>query len=926
MKSKYRHFYKAMLAKVLAAVMVVLSIAVTPLHYAQAAPVPKLTKDKISILVGKKYDLNIKNEISNSSSRWSASDEKIATVTQMGVVTGVRKGTATITCKITAPKKVYILTCKVTVSEAKSNKPTPKPTQKPKPTCTPKPTSTPIPTNTPTPTLTPIPTPIPEFTDLNQSEIVAELGAGWNLGNQLEAVVNGFPGETNWGNPVITEDLIKAVKAAGFQSIRIPVSYFNYIGAAPNYQVDPTWLDRIQEVVDYCVNNDMYAIINMHGDGYNTIEGSWLLCNGQDQETIKAKYRAVWSQIAERFKYYDEHLIFESMNEEFDGNYNSPVAEYYNNINAYNQIFIDTVRLSGGYNDMRWVLVPGWNTDITYTAGNYGFVIPTEHYLSEDIPEGEKRIMISVHYYAPWDFCGGESGEITQWGESATDSTRVSTHSGQSYMAAQFKLLNTSFTSKGYPVVVGEYGSIDKSEFDPASTYYRAYYARKLCENSVKNGCIPMIWDNGFNGRYGFAYFDRSAATVTQPEIIAAIMEIYHGSTETGTATGIALDQSELNMTIGDAAVTLHASLTPADSTDKISWSSSDETVATISDSGIVRAYTLGTTVITALANGHTAQCTVQVKESQNVTVALYALETQSWSTIKSPSNAQISTNGGTFTLSLTGSQNMLSNIGSLYIKDLQVQSGVATESIVSNAKIKIEAVKFNGVNCTVIQQQPEEAVNQSSHALDFPILNQWADGSEKISEAIKNAAGSYQLTAAPYQESNTIEVTFTISEVVMSNVTPTPTPSPTPTPDPGTVTATPITSIKYDFAISGVNTETSLTFVNQTSNWSNGSADMTMNGNGDYFVTIILDNAAGMVNMGYFNPISGSTITAALTKITVNGAYELNYTANLDVGSSTANGLNNIWNTAAGTKIAEGTNGYIELNNDKTAFLFYVK
>lgn len=265
------------------------------------------------------------------------------------------------------------------------------------------------------------------FEDLNQSQIVEAMGPGWNLGNQLESVTDNVPEETNWGNPVITEKLIQSVKAAGFKSIRIPVSYFAKIDDDKDYTIDSKWLDRVQEVVDYCIKNDLYAVINIHGDGYNTIDGSWLLCNGKNQTEIKKKYKKVWKQIAERFKNYDEHLLFESMNEEFDGSYSEPNKEYYQNINDYNQIFVDTVRKTGDNNTKRWLIIPGWNTNIDYTAGDYGFKLPTDQYRDKSIDKEEQRIMISVHYYSPWDFCGGENGVITQWGNEADDPSKTST-------------------------------------------------------------------------------------------------------------------------------------------------------------------------------------------------------------------------------------------------------------------------------------------------------------------------------------------------------------------------------------------------------------------------------------------------------------------------------------------------------------------
>ena len=363
------------------------------------------------------------------------------------------------------------------------------------------------------------------FEDLNQSQIVEAMGPGWNLGNQLESVTDNVPEETNWGNPVITEKLIRSVMAAGFKSIRIPVSYFAKIDDDKDYTIDSKWLDRVQEVVNYCIKNDLYAVINIHGDGYNTIDGSWLLCNGKNQTEIKKKYKKVWKQIAERFKNYDEHLLFESMNEEFDGSYSEPNKEYYQNINDYNQIFVDTVRKTGDNNTKRWLIIPGWNTNIDYTAGDYGFKLPTDQYRDKSIDKEEQRIMISVHYYSPWDFCGGENGVITQWGNEADDPSKTSTTCDETYMKNQLNLMKTTFADKGYPVFIGEYGSIGKTSYDSENEYYRAYFARKLCQLSRKNGCIPMYWDNGYNGVHGFGLFDRTTCEVTQPVIIDAIME-----------------------------------------------------------------------------------------------------------------------------------------------------------------------------------------------------------------------------------------------------------------------------------------------------------------------------------------------------------------------------------------------------------------
>ncbi len=374
-----------------------------------------------------------------------------------------------------------------------------------------------------------------DFTQLNASQIVSAMGAGWNLGNQLEANSNGTPSETAWSNPTVTKALIQAVKTAGFNTIRIPVSYLSKIGSAPDYTIDPTWLARIKEVVDYAYSQGMFVVINIHGDGYNSVTNSWLLCNSSDQTTIKAKYQKVWEQIANTFVNYNEHLIFESMNEEFDGTYGTPNTNYYSNINAYNQIFVDTVRQTGGNNSARWLLVPGWNTNIDYTVGNYGFELPTDTYRSTTVPSSEQRIMISSHYYSPWDFCGDQSGTITQWGLAATNSAKKSTWGQEDYLNSEFKSMYDKFVTQGYPVVIGEYGSVDKTSADPTNSTYRAAFAKSVCLTAKQYGCVPIYWDNGYNGQYGFGLFNRSTYTVTQQGIIDAIMSGI-GSTTTPTS------------------------------------------------------------------------------------------------------------------------------------------------------------------------------------------------------------------------------------------------------------------------------------------------------------------------------------------------------------------------------------------------------
>lgn len=382
-------------------------------------------------------------------------------------------------------------------------------------------TTTTVATTTTTTTATQNPEPAPAETKGDSVQFSQNLMPGWNLGNQLESNSDGTPSETAWGNPVITENLIKQVKAQGFKSIRIPVSYLSKIGAGPNYTIDSKWLDRVQEVVDMCINNGLYAIINIHGDGYYSVKGGWLLCgeSASEQKTIKAKYEKVWEQIAKRFKNYDDHLVFESMNEEYDGTYNNPNPEYYNNINAYNQIFVDTVRKAGGNNNNRYLLIPGWNTDINFTTGDCDtytmeakFVIPND-----------SRIMISVHYYTPWEFCGEEGYDtFYKWGDSVKKF--VKRRQSETLVNRQFDKLYNAFIKNGYGVVIGEYGSIDRTHKDKSNTTYRAYFAEYVNYAAHQRNIVTVYWDNGYNGNHGFGLFDRTKCTVTQPEIIKGII------------------------------------------------------------------------------------------------------------------------------------------------------------------------------------------------------------------------------------------------------------------------------------------------------------------------------------------------------------------------------------------------------------------
>ncbi len=666
-----------------------------------------------------------------------------------------------------------------------------------------------------------IPAPAPaqaagsSFTDLNQEQITEAMGAGWNLGNQLEASSGGIPNETAWSGVEVSESLIRSVKANGFSSIRIPVSWLGKIGAAPNYTIDQTWVNRIKTIVDWAIKYHLYVVINMHGDGYKSVQGGWLLPDAEDQDTIKKKYEIVWGQIAEAFKDYDEHLIFESMNEiganlvndKDESATTKAVRSVYGNINDYNQIFVDTVRKTGGNNAKRWLLIPGFNTNIDYTAGNYGFQIPEDNNRSADIPEEEKRIMISVHYYNPWDFCGQEDYHVTQWGEEA-DASRTAGYGTEKDMEDSFAKLKRVFTSKGYPVVIGEYGAIDKTTKDNSgkdadgnvdleNNSFRAYFAWKVCTESKKNGCIPVYWDNGWSGDFGYSLISRgteqdkkkgfrSAGKVMQPEIVTAIVGCFGG--QSGTATAVSLDKQTITMDLTDAGQQLTAEMTPGDAKDTITWESSDESVARVSYRGKVTPKGVGTCLVTAtVPNGPSAYCIVKVTEPRSFKAGLYA-QINGWSTLSGKDYLEIGENGtGKYTLTLTGAKSNFQPLYSLYIKDVTAFKGIAGQTMLKSADITIDSIKFNGHSHTLKrntftydrakQEELDEngmvqSFGSSDGAFDFAILNAWAESKCYISDMVVGSnAGTTAFTfpSSEYlDEENTVTIELTISNAVV--------------------------------------------------------------------------------------------------------------------------------------------------------------
>lgn len=345
-------------------------------------------------------------------------------------------------------------------------------------------------------------------------ELAAQINLGWNIGNSLEAI----GGETAWGNPVVTQELIDLVKANGFNAIRIPCSW-DQNSNSTTAEINAAWLNRVKEVVEYCIDNDMYALLNIHWDG------GWLEnnCTTDKQEENNAKQKAFWEQIATHLRDYDEYLLFASANEP-----NVDNATEMGVLESYHQTFVDAVRSTGGKNAYRTLVVQGPSTDIIKTDDLMN-TLPTDTV--------EDRMMVEVHYYNPWQFAG--LTEDASWGDmfyywgdgyhSTTDTSRNTTWGEEEYLEENFGLMKTKFVDQGIPVILGEYGAIRRNDLtgDDLTLHLdsRAYYIKTVTEQAIANGLLPFYWDEGSIGNHGFGIFDRSDNSIFDQKVLTALQE-----------------------------------------------------------------------------------------------------------------------------------------------------------------------------------------------------------------------------------------------------------------------------------------------------------------------------------------------------------------------------------------------------------------
>lgn len=402
--------------------------------------------------------------------------------------------------------------------------------------------------------------------DLTALEATRLMGNGINLGNTLEACDNNVGIKTNaplsyetyWGQPKTTQAMIDGMKAAGFDTIRIPVAWMTnathlYEG---DYTIDAGYMDRVEEVVRYARKAGMYVIINDHWDG------GWYGMFGSESAETRAlameAYKGMWQQIAERFRDYSDYLIFESANEELGGRFdeNSPLYcsdsvvtyltddERYALTNEINQTFVDVVRATGGNNATRFLLIAGYSTNIDQTCDDR-FQMP------KDIVDS--KLMVSVHYYDPWSYCGASSAaSATKWG-------KVSDYE---YLDQQLAKM-TKFTEAGYGVVIGEYGALPSSDGLKDNTL--AYHTAFL-DACTKYNLTNCLWD--CSGLY-----KRVSQTFADDDILAMYQEKRQANEEGQDYADVqAAAAAEIAAAAAEAPVTFQTDAVVVDDQTALAW------------------------------------------------------------------------------------------------------------------------------------------------------------------------------------------------------------------------------------------------------------------------------------------------------------------------------------------------------------------
>ena len=369
--------------------------------------------------------------------------------------------------------------------------------------------------------------------NMDSAAYMSRMGLGWNYGNSLDqaidtskmsdeekAKVNVKYCETSANNLVLTQKNVDTLKQYGFRNVRIPVAWSNLMDISEDkmtYTINEGYLQRVEQVINYCLNDGMYAIVNIHYDG------DWWGQFGDADESVRkqawARFRQIWTQVSNRYRDYSDRLIFESANEELGDRLNDnwvkrdtnnktgvlTVDEQYETMNKINQDFVNIVRQSGGNNEKRYLLIAGYSTNIERTCDER-FVMPTDP-IKEN---GVSKLSVSVHYYTPWNYCGGSeyhqveggAARLYDWG---TDEDIKAMHAELDKMS--------KFTEQGYGVIIGEYG-VQTTAADGI-----ANYIYEMGQYALEKGMIPVLWDNG-------GWFNRQKNIISYDDVAQAILDM----------------------------------------------------------------------------------------------------------------------------------------------------------------------------------------------------------------------------------------------------------------------------------------------------------------------------------------------------------------------------------------------------------------
>ena len=326
---------------------------------------------------------------------------------------------------------------------------------------------------------------------INTKDVVDNMGLGWNLGNTLDAWNEGHQGvesETCWGNPTTTRELIEELHKKGFKSIRLPTTWKNHL-IDENYTIDPEWMKRVKEIVDWCIEFDLYVILNDHHDNADLIEetisyGSGYFPLKKDLEESERFIYNIWKQIALAFNTgYDHHLIFEALNEprlkgykaEWSYKKDDPYCEEACEVlNKYLQVAVNAIRETEGNNYKRFIM-------ITPLSANYNGAMKSSLVFPNDKFNPTNRFILSVHMYEPYDFT--MSKDIT---------LNVFKDEYKSIIDSNFKSLYDKYVQEGYKIIIGEFGARDKNNMED-----RIKWGQYYIQTARQYGISCVIWDNG---------------------------------------------------------------------------------------------------------------------------------------------------------------------------------------------------------------------------------------------------------------------------------------------------------------------------------------------------------------------------------------------------------------------------------------------